>query len=980
MNQRDLEPVVPTIVEAAFALMAEGVIHTEKALASRFPGRTDEIHAALKSVDGYHKRIERERGGKGARAPGGNLAIGSTVGEFTIIGTLGRGSMGVVYRATQSSLGDREVALKVLNADLVARDPRFVERFRREATLASDVHHPNVAEVYGSGTDEGIVHFAMRLVEGRTLASVLRGLVIGGRSGEGTQSGPEYIHCVVKVVRDVALALAAVHDRGLVHRDVKPSNIILEDAGKDDYEALMSRPVLIDFGLIRPIESTDLTGSRSLMGTKPYASHEAQLGRMVGASTDVFSLGVTLHDLLTLTLPTRRGPATAALPDPRLQNPAVDERLAAISRMTTEEKPSLRYEDGGVLAEELDRYLNNQPVRALAGGRLGRFRLWAVRNPVSAVKTSVVATALLAGVLVVGWAAQRIIPLYSGSSRARNLEDRGDLFGAAEYYKQLVASRSLAGWLPGLGGALDRADTYWAEGGLAQTLSMVESSADSDLSKAGIDLQRRLLSFGAERDPARIMGFLAHELTQSTSPARRLSAVITAGQYLLVCPLPYDTDGAGEAWTVSLIDELARIVDAEDHESEMTELRYHAICALSGMTRVKVFRSLIPMIGHPDPEARRLAASATFRLWLLINTPEDGGRLPVSLLGEWCSRMWNAACQYDTDVHEASKKGRALEREYLVPHAGFIGKVGQSLDWVAWTLKGRRDGDLEIAWDGLPPGLVRHVATRARFLRCFHEAGSVPLSLNSSDLTHWPSTGAPLSDLGSFNQSVRNPEKVITAALQKVEDWTLHDNMWRPHGDLQHVEFVNQEVVAGTPFATFDFRGAVPDLGNGAVSAWGERLREVSAQGAGMEDESRKEGLHLVLRPGEGDSVHLVCRVPTWATGARVLVGGVTASRDPQPHRGSVTIVLTTPDDMCNLRVKASAAFDHDVPEFMLSRAVFRGKRELEMTLKMDSSTNLFWLHSVIVTFESSRWEERIVHWAAPRWLRIVRAAMPMQK
>ena len=135
---------------------------------------------------------------------------------------------------------------------------------------------------------------------GRTLHDVQSALALQRRLGDTRHLRPPHVRRVARVARDIASALAAIHARGLVHRDVKPANIILEHAGDDDHEALAGRPVLVDFGLIRPVGQSDLTGTKTLLGTPAYASPETQVGREVDARADVFSLGAILHDLLTL--------------------------------------------------------------------------------------------------------------------------------------------------------------------------------------------------------------------------------------------------------------------------------------------------------------------------------------------------------------------------------------------------------------------------------------------------------------------------------------------------------------------------------------------------------------------------------------------------------------------------------------------------------------------------------------------------------
>ncbi|GAB4153100.1 MAG: hypothetical protein Fur0037_21890 [Planctomycetota bacterium] len=362
---------------------------------------------------------------------------------------LGRGGMGVVYRARQESLGGRKVALKVLPRGLAAQDPGYGARFRREAKLAAGIHHPNLAEVYGCGEAEGLFYFAMRLVEGRTLQDALVALHEQRNSAALSPSATGHVRRCVEIARDLAGALAAIHQRGFVHRDVKPANVILEGGAVGDH--LSGRPVLVDFGLLRPVGPSDLTRSRTLLGTPAYASPESQLGREVDARADVFSLGSMLYDLLTVTRPEDRLPATAGLPDVRSRNPAVDDRLAAVLDMAMQDRPQLRYADAQAMREDLDRHLGNRPVAAKPESWPGRVRLWARRNPATASRILIPAGLVALLLVAIGsWFAIVAMDLTACAAAGRRAQAQGDVIAAAASLRPLLQNQALITWMPWL--------------------------------------------------------------------------------------------------------------------------------------------------------------------------------------------------------------------------------------------------------------------------------------------------------------------------------------------------------------------------------------------------------------------------------------------------------------------------------------------------------------------------------------------------
>jgi len=246
-------------------------------------------------------------------------------GDFEITERLGRGGFGTVYKALDTTLGGRIVALKVLNADLAA-DPDWVRRFQREASIAANMDHPNIPVIHRFGEVGGRHYIAMRFVPGQTLAVVSR------------DTGPMAVDRMVALLEPVAEALDYAHGQGVVHRDLKPGNILVEPGG---------RVALTDFGLARPVSVTGSGATvtntlANLAGTLPYLSPEQFQNESPGPASDRYALGVTAYELLTRRYPFEATNPVAlglmvvanAPPPVRVLRPDVPERVErAITRM-----------------------------------------------------------------------------------------------------------------------------------------------------------------------------------------------------------------------------------------------------------------------------------------------------------------------------------------------------------------------------------------------------------------------------------------------------------------------------------------------------------------------------------------------------------------------------------------------------------------------------------------------------------------------
>src|SRR5213596_1480136 len=308
-------------------------------------------------------------------------------GDYELLEEIGRGGQGVVYRARQKSL-NRIVALKVIGLAHWATEAH-VKRFRMEAEAAAHLDDPRIVPIYEIGERDGACYFSMKLIEGGQLDNVIGSELMPGREA-------------AELMAKLAHTLHHAHQNGVLHRDVKPGNILLDAKGE---------PHLTDFGLARLVE-TESTVTRTLevLGTPSYMAPEQAVGNNAGvtSATDIYGLGAVFCRLLTGHPPFAGGTTYETIKllldteprQPRLLNPKIDRDLATICLKCLEKDPKRRYSSALALAEDLEHWLKHEPIQARRTGIFVRGKRWVRRNPTTAI-AAVLLVGLVAAVGVI---------------------------------------------------------------------------------------------------------------------------------------------------------------------------------------------------------------------------------------------------------------------------------------------------------------------------------------------------------------------------------------------------------------------------------------------------------------------------------------------------------------------------------------------------------------------------------------------------
>jgi tetratricopeptide (TPR) repeat protein/tRNA A-37 threonylcarbamoyl transferase component Bud32 len=354
------DPILAGLIDEYTALRQTGACVDAAAFCAAHPDHADALRQLLPALEMLDDL--------GRSSP---ASVPDALGDFRLLRELGRGGMGVVYEAEQISL-KRRVAVKVL-PNAWALDPLHLQRFRNEAQAAAHLRHPHIVPVYAVGSDRGVHYYAMQLVEGQTLADLIRAPHC--RPGEW-DSTPARCRAVARLGKQAAEALDHAHRQGLIHRDVKPANLLLDAAG---------HLWVADFGLARGRADVGVTGSGDLVGTLRYMSPEQASAKrdLVDHRSDVYSLGATLYEALTLrpAYASRdreellRQIAEADPRPPRKLDAAIPIDLETIVLKAMARQPEDRYPTAQELADDLRRFLEDRPVlarRPSLGARMAR--------------------------------------------------------------------------------------------------------------------------------------------------------------------------------------------------------------------------------------------------------------------------------------------------------------------------------------------------------------------------------------------------------------------------------------------------------------------------------------------------------------------------------------------------------------------------------------------------------------------------------
>ncbi len=415
-----------------------------EAILSEYPDLRGELQSRLEFLSGMGFGVPE----------GSGDALPERLGDFERLERIGGGGMGVVYRARQLSL-DREVALKVIRPE-AASSERARERFSREVGALAKLRHPGIVQILAVGDEAGTPYFAMPLLQGATLAEVLRS--VGERrpealtgeelyhavashcghglensekdksTGSGTTTGSKssWIRNCLKVVLSAAEALSHAHDAGVLHRDVKPSNLMY---------CVDRRVLLFDFGLTRDAVDERMTRTGGPVGSPAYMAPEQIREEELDARTDVYALGVTLYEMLTLRLPflaknqedLRRAILSGNSVKLRERNRSVPWDVETVCMVAMDRDPARRYQSMSEFAADISRLLDRESISARRPGLLLRSKRWAQRH------STIAASLILGSLLFVGTPSALYWQQLSSNERLRGAKETAErLRGLAE--------------------------------------------------------------------------------------------------------------------------------------------------------------------------------------------------------------------------------------------------------------------------------------------------------------------------------------------------------------------------------------------------------------------------------------------------------------------------------------------------------------------------------------------------------------------
>jgi serine/threonine protein kinase len=491
------------------------------------------------------------------------------LGDFEIVREIGRGGMGIVYEARQISL-NRKVALKVLGAGLGLTE-KAVQRFRREAEAAARLHHTNIVPIYATGEDKGIHYYAMELIEGPSLDHVIRQLRKGdsplsstptvapssaesvpspptgpyvpaapGTPSSGNSisaaSGNDHFDRIARMVAEVADGLEYAQHQGVIHRDIKPSNLLLSPEG---------RLSINDFGLARLLEEPGMTMTGEFVGTPAYMSPEQiTSGRVpLDHRTDIYSLGATLYELLTLQPPftgERRDQVLAQILQkeprpPRKVNKKVPVDLETICLKALDKDPDRRYQGAEAMADDLRRYVNRFAISARRAGPVERLRKWLRRHPglAAGVVLALLALSLAGFFAVQSWRDRQERLAMAEKTRQEKLDEKqmqavkeifaGEFTAAEEAIRQAEALGAPTEWVQ-----WRRGQIAFHQGRYADAIALLEPAVQS--MPENLAANWLLVDANVFRgDTQRVAGILSRI---RSLPAREVEECLYKGWYL----------------------------------------------------------------------------------------------------------------------------------------------------------------------------------------------------------------------------------------------------------------------------------------------------------------------------------------------------------------------------------------------------------------------------------------------------------------
>ncbi len=558
-------------------------------------------------------------------------AIPRRIGDYDIIAPIASGGMGVVYKARHATL-DRLVAIKtMLRAETASPDE--IRRFHAEAEAAAQLDHPGIVPIYEVGEEDGRHYFSMAFVEGGSLLASLG-------------DGPMEPLAAAGLVRSVAEAVAYAHERGVIHRDLKPGNILLSSGGS---------PKVTDFGLAKRVETAgDLTHTGQVLGTPSYMPPEQARGDLtaIGPLADVYALGAVLYHALT-----GRAPFAAATPwatlrqvlenepvPPRQLNPQVDRDLETIAIKCLEKEPNRRYGSAAAVAADLRRFIAGEPIVARRTPAWERAWKWSRRRPalagLAAVSLIAVLSTTLGGLLYVQAAAQRVrLAEADMRERTRELRERDAIDNVR---------RDVQAALGRCGGLLDAGSLQEAEVGVAEALAKVvalpalseerlalEALSSRLAERRTAERERaaarsRLAAFDAHRDAAMFLGSQAYGLDPLANQ-RQAAAEAAAGLALFTVD-PAAPETALPAW-----ESAAFAVFSPAERAAIRDGCYELLLVFADATRQAAGSEPAARTGEATLAAVRLAAAVIGR-----ETP--------------ATRLQRAACLAVRDVTGASSE------------------------------------------------------------------------------------------------------------------------------------------------------------------------------------------------------------------------------------------------------------------------------------------------------------------------------------